>query len=346
MFNLDWDNSQPQVLCHPQYKSLVPKILEGLKPYSLENHFILFSSGTTGGDLKGYALSKEALFTNAKAVNEHFNLSKDDVWGLSLPIYHVGGLSVLARAHLLGNKIIDARGAWLKALDEVTITTVVPTQVYDLVKNGIKPSKNLRYLVVGGDFLSTSLQEKAQDLGWPVVRTFGMSEVSSQLASGNDLKVLPIHEVKTNAEKVLLVKSKSLFTLEFILGEKFKVTLASDLLDQDGFYMTKDRVEINHGTLKHLGRINDEVKISGHLVNLLELKNELSGFLLKHGLYNQMEFSLEDDERKGKKLVLLTLSHNQLTEEISKLIAPVKIDEVRLVNEFNRTDLGKLKKTN
>lgn len=355
MFDVDFDKIEPQLLAHDSQKHLAPEILSHLKKYDLRHHFILFSSGTTGGALKGYAVSKEALFTNADAVNKHFKLTRSDVSGLSLPTYHIGGLSVLARADLLGNKVIDARkwnpDTWSEKMKDVSITTVVPTQLYDLVQRKIKPSPALRYIIVGGDLLSAGLKDEAMKLSWPVIRTFGMSEVCSQLASAthtesDDLEILPIHQVKTDENKRLLIKSEALFTLQFKMGEKFEVQLAEELCDSEGFYKTSDRAEISGSTIHHLGRIGDEFKIAGHLVNFNTLRNELSTFLLKHHLYNQMEFSLQDDPRKGKKLVLLTLKtiSDENLSEISKLIAPVKIDEVCEVSSFERTALGKLKR--
>lgn len=354
MFNVDFKNPNPQIICHDQYKPLAPKILDGLRGYDLRDHFILFSSGTTGGDLKGYAVSKAALFANAKAVNQHFALSADDVWALSLPSYHIGGLSVLARAQLLGNRVVDARGwdpeRWSNDLRDVTITTIVPTQLYDLVRLKKSPSPNLRYVVVGGDFLSEALKVEALKLGWPVIRTFGMSEVCSQLAStktpaSNDLEVLPIHEIKVK-DKRLLVRSSALFTLEFTIGQSIRVTPAVDLCDEEGFYITKDQVDFSHGVFKHLGRIGDDFKIAGHLVDMSLLRNELSDLLIKNDLFGKLEFAVEDDERKGKKLVLLTIDEIDavILEDLAKRIAPVKIDEVRVLKEFARTDLGKLKK--
>ena len=64
-------------------------------------------------------------------------------------------------------------------------------------------------------------------------------------------------------------------------------------------------------------------------------------------LLNKMEFSIEEDARKGKKLVLLALPeamNDSVVEEISSRINPIKIDEVRVIPSFNRTFLGKLKK--
>lgn len=355
MFDIDFDRTELQVIVHPQYQELIPKILEGLKSYNLKNHFVLLSSGTTGGEIKGYALSKEALFANAQATNQHFNLTEKDVWGLSLPIYHVGGLSVLVRAHLLSNKVVDLRKwnpeSWIEDLKDVTITTIVPTQLYDLVKLNINAPKTLRYVVVGGDFLSSSLKAEALKLGWPVIRTFGMSEVCSQLAStdnpySDDLKIFPIHSVRTNQDGRLLVKSKSLFTLQFKMGNDFKVTMAKELCDPDGFYPTSDQAQIAGPSIKHLGRMGDEVKVAGHLVNLLSLKDILATYLMQKNMLGSIEFSLEDDDRKGMKLVLITLPHLEAAHtEIAHLIQPIKIDEIRILENFDRTSLGKLKRS-
>lgn len=354
MFNIDFENPAPQLICHPDLRIYEEEILKKLNPFFLRDHFILFSSGTTGGALKGYAVSKKALFANAEASNQHFQLTKDDVWGLSLPVYHIGGLSVLARAHLLKNKIVDARSwdpeSWNDKMKDVTITTIVPTQLHDLVQRGLRPSPKLRYIIVGGDFLSSKLKDEAIKLGWPVIRTFGMSEVCSQLANAtspasDDLVILPIHEAKIEDER-LMVKSKALFTLEFTMGDKFKISTAREL-SENGFYLTKDRAEISGKIIRPLGRFGDEFKVAGHLVNMNQLKDTLGEFLLERNLFNQMEFSVADDDRKGKKLVLLVLEEACSEEAITILrerIRPVRIDDVRVVTSFERTALGKLKK--
>lgn len=355
MFDVNFEVSAPQLICHPDLKKHESLILEKLNPYFLRDHFILFSSGTSGGDLKGYALSKKAIFANAEAVNKHFNLSKEDVWGLSLPVYHVGGLSVLARAYLSGSQVVDGRKwdplSWVAKMSDVTITTLVPTQLYDLVKLKIRPWEKLRFVVIGGDFLSSALKDKARELGWPVIRTYGMSEVSSQLASAikpdsDELIILSPHEVKTDDEQ-LLVKSKALFTLEFILGEKFIVNTARELSDSSGFYITKDRAHVQGNIITPLGRIGDEIKISGHLVDFLKLRETLANYLFRNNLYNQMELGVEDDARTGKKLILFAEKEalsKISADEITKLLKPVKVHEVRIVQELSRTSLGKFKK--
>ncbi|HXH29607.1 MAG TPA: AMP-binding protein [Bacteriovoracaceae bacterium] len=355
MFNLKLGREELQVNCHPQYQVEGQRISRELKDYDLANHYLLFSSGTTGHYLKGYALSQKALMANAKAVNEHFQLTSKDVWGLSLPVYHVGGFSVLMRAQLLGNNIVDCRQLdslqWLDKIKEVTISTIVPTQLHDLVMMKLEAPSKLKYLIVGGDLLSSELKQMAMDLGWPVIRTFGMTEVCSQLASASTvdsdiLHVLPIHRAKINQENRLLVKSPALFTLQFLQEEKLKIQTVADLSDQDGYYVTNDRVKLNNNIILPMGRFDAQYKISGHLVNFNYLRDAFYTFQLQHGHSGKMEFVLEEDVRKGKKLVLLHL-RNALDKEIlaaiGALILPVKIDEVREVKEFKRTELGKLR---
>lgn len=355
MFDVDFDNPAPQLICHPDLRKHESLILEKLNPFFLRDHFILFSSGTSGGDLKGYALSKKALFANAEAVNEHFRLTQNDVWGLSLPVYHVGGLSVLARAHLAKSQVIDGRKwdplTWVAKMQDVTITTLVPTQLYDLVNLNLRPWEKLRYVVIGGDFLGSALKARAIELGWPVIRTYGMSEVCSQLASAkvpssDDLVILPPHEAKIEDER-LLVKSKALFTLEFTMGQRFVVNTARELCTREGFYITKDRAKIAGNIITPLGRVGDELKISGHLVDFMKLRDTLTSFLLQHGYYNRMELGIEDDERTGKKLVLFAEEEalgKIPVDKISDVLKPVKIQEVRVVNQLSRTALGKFKK--
>lgn len=348
VFDVNFDEPL-KIITHPDLREARERLREELEGLGFTSHFAIFSSGTSSRELKGYILSEKAMTANAAAVNEWFSLTSQDVWGLSLPVYHVGGLSVLVRAKLLGNKVIDLRKwnpiGWQKTLrdENVTITTIVPTQLYDLVKNNLKAPRSLRYLIVGGDFLAEELENRARTLGWPVIRTYGMTEVCSQLASGkkpgDKLSVLPIHEVKTNSDSILQVKSSSLFTAVFILREKLTVIRAPD-----DFYTTQDKVLVQGRVIIPQGRQNQEIKVGGHLVSILSLKETLASVLLKNGNYGKAELMIEDDDRKGNRLVLVHTGLNQeALEDIKGAMRPAIFDEVRTVQSFTRTELGKLK---
>lgn len=353
VFDVNFDE-EFKILTHPHLKDAGSKLREELLSLDFTAHYALFSSGTSSKELKGYVLSEKALNINAEAVNTFFGLTKDDVWGLSLPVYHVGGLSVLIRARLLGNKVIDLRKwdplPWHKTLsqEQVTITTIVPTQLYDLVKLGLKSPASLKRIIVGGDFLPAALEMKARDLGWPVIRTYGMTEVGSQLASGgapgDKLQILPLHKVRLTPEGLLQVKTPSLFTAVFTLGEKLSIKFARRLCDQDDYYTTQDLVTISNNFLTPRGRINQEIKVAGHLTSLLSLKDSLGEVLLRNDAFGKAEILVEADERKGNRLILAHSGiSDELIQNIRNALSPAVIDEVRMVTEFHRTDLGKLK---
>lgn len=348
VFGVNFDE-EFRIVTHPDLAAARERLRSELAALDFTKHFAIFSSGTSSRELKGYILSEEALEANARAVNAWFGITEHDVWGLSLPVYHVGGLSVLVRARLLGNRVVDCRKwdpeRWFKTItdEKVTITTIVPTQLYDLVKSNFRSPESLRYIIVGGDFLPTSLEEKARALGWPVIRTYGMTEVCSQLASGrkpgDPLQVLPIHEVRTNPEGILEVKSPALFTAVFTLGEKLKLTFR-----EGEYYTTQDRVQISGNTITPKGRLNQEIKVAGHLTSVLTLKDALASVLLENNLFGKAELLIEPDERKGNRLVL---SHMGISDEmllkIKAALTPANIDEVRRISHFERTALGKLK---
>jgi O-succinylbenzoic acid--CoA ligase len=343
-----------KIITHPDLASQRERLRNELSGQNFNSHFAIFSSGTSSKELKGYILSEQAMNANAKAVNQWFDLSSEDVWGLSLPVYHVGGLSVLVRARLLGNKVIDLRKweptRWYRTLSEkkITITTIVPTQLYDLVKENLKAPSALRYLIVGGDFLPSELETRARNLGWPVIRTYGMTEVCSQMASGKNpgdpLSVLPIHEVRTNSEGILQVKSPALFSAVFTLGEKFSIKFSDDVLDSEGFYTTQDRVSLSDRMLVPQGRMNQEIKVAGHLTSVLTLKDTLATVLLSDGQFGKAEIVVETDERKGNRLVLMHMSlGKEMLLKITEALRPAVIDEMREISAFEKTALGKVK---
>lgn len=352
MFNIDFNQETAQFFYHPRYKDIAGQIFGDL--HFLKKHFILFSSGTTSISPKGYAVSTEALLANAQAVNSFFNLTSNDIWGLSLPYYHIGGLSVIARSYLLGSKLVELNDGWdpyewTKKVDTegVSITTVVPTQVYDLVKNRIPAPAKLRLIIVGGDFLSSKLFEEASALGWPIIKTFGMTEVCSQLASSSpenpkDLTLLPLHQVKVDQEERLWVKSPAMYTLEFLFkDEQTHMIEAQSRLDADGFFPTSDRAVLENNIFIHQGRLDDQIKINGRLTSLHSLKEILYNYALNHQLFGHLELKLTEDERSGKVIEILSdLPINQ--DEIISLLAPARL-RFRTVEKLARTDLGKFK---
>jgi o-succinylbenzoate---CoA ligase len=112
---------------------------------------VLFETSGSSGNPKWVALSKQALLVSAAAVNQHLQVTRKSCWGLALPLNHVGGFSIVARAYEAGCRLEKTDRRWEStffrdwlASAEITHTSLVPTQVHDLVKANLTAPSTLR----------------------------------------------------------------------------------------------------------------------------------------------------------------------------------------------------------
>lgn len=341
-------------------KADASKLLNFWKSCDFNSHAFITSSGTTSFDnIKSYALSYEAIKVNAYSVNSLINASSSDRWLSSLPIYHVGGLSIYARAILSSSEVISVKDKWnpltfckTLARENIQFCSIVPTQLHDIVTQGIHCPDCLKAIFVGGDYTPKVLYQKAIKLGWPIYITFGMTEVCSQLATASAgdypsmLPVLNIHDVKL-FDGVLGIKSRSLFSAYFYLEKDRFIQKLPNLTD--GYFITQDlaRIEIlNKETLiRPLGRVGDEVKINARLVNLLPIKNLFADICDELAILNRAELVIVDDERAGKCFELwieneIKAVEPKIKDGLSK--KDIKIKRVKFFDKLARNHMGKL----
>lgn len=285
-------------------------------PAPLASHVCFATSGSTG-EPKWIALSKAALLASARAVNEHLGVNSDACWGLALPVHHVGGFGVAARAFAAGCRFAafpnrwDPEGyaKWL-AETEVTHTSLVPTQVHDLAKSGLRPPAALRAVVVGGGRLDETTGRAARDLGWPVLASFGMTETASQIATQRPadlaapyqpapLPLLPGWRADTAPDGRLRVAGPALFSGTLVRhGNRW----AYQPRDGDWF-LTSDIVLLDERGLTPLGRADALVKVLGELVDPTAIEREL--IAASHGAIDpaSLVIAAVHDDRAGRKLI-------------------------------------------
>ena len=151
---------------------------------------IIYTSGTTGRP-KGALLTYGNYWWSA--VGSAFNLGThaDDRWLVVLPLFHVGGLSIVLRAAIYGITIVLQRGfepgAANQAIDQsgVTIASVVSTMLQRLLDTrGDRPyPAALRCMLLGGGPAPAPLLAACAARGVPVVQTYGLTEAASQVAT-------------------------------------------------------------------------------------------------------------------------------------------------------------------
>ncbi len=150
---------------------------------------IIYTSGTSGKP-KGAVLTYGNLFYSALASAYHIGHLPDDKWLCVLPLYHVGGLSILIRAVLYGITVdlrrrFDAEEInYALTHDSVTLVSLVPTMLYRLLDTRRESwSSRLRLVLVGGAAASVDLIERCGEAGIAVATTYGLSEAASQVAT-------------------------------------------------------------------------------------------------------------------------------------------------------------------
>lgn len=331
-------------------KALLPSDWE--RYHDFPAHIWLATSGTSSKDssIKWVALSKQAFLTSAQAVNQHIGSSKEDIWLNPLPLFHVGGLSIFARAYLSGAKV-ETLPKWdPKRLVETkaTLTSLVPAQVFDLIELKIPSPPSLRAIFVGGGALSDSLYEAACNLGWRLMPTYGMTECASQVATaslcGRELQILPHIHCTLSEEGLLQIKSESLLTgyLE-ISPDKFVWRDPK----QEGMFTTEDKCILEGNTLRFSGRIHDWIKIGGENVCLFHLEQHFER--LKPIGCDAVLFASKD-ERLGAIIVAAVARKDSgaiepLLEKFNETVMPYeKIRKVHIVEEIPRNALGKVVK--
>jgi O-succinylbenzoic acid--CoA ligase len=155
-----------------------------------EWHSIVYTSGTTGRP-KGAILTYGNHWWSAVASALNLGLEADDAWLACLPLFHVGGLSILLRSVICGmTAVVQPRFDAVEvnqAIDEqgVSIVSVVSTMLDRmLTERGDRPyPSTLRCVLLGGGPAPLPLLERAIAAHVPVVQTYGLTETASQVVT-------------------------------------------------------------------------------------------------------------------------------------------------------------------
>ena len=312
-------------------------VQEHARRYGLSGH-LFRTSGTTGG-AKWVHLTDAAVQASAQAACDHLRITSSEVWLRALPQFHVGGFMIGERARVSGSQVRDLFGPWdaasfMSALAQrVTASSLVPTQLFDLVALNTSPPASLRLVLVGGAALEDKLYDRAVSLGWPVLRTFGMTETASQLATETSvgsgaLEALPGWTLRTDDEQILSIKGPALFS--------GYLTQQGGYAETGEWFRSSDKVLLSDRNLTPLGRANRVVKVLGELVNLEEIEKELPVVIVPR-----------EAERRGQELFAVTedksLAIDQVRAWNASTIGPRRISGLVRLSKIPRNALGKVK---
>ena len=151
--------------------------------------FVVVPTSGSSGTPRGVILTRQNAAAAVDASQRRLGNRQEDRWLLTLPLFHVGGLSIVWRSLSAGGSIrllprfeTDAVVAALRDR-AVTMASLVPTMLHRILERDPGPYNGLRAILLGGAPASTELVQRALFAGLPVLQTYGMTETASQVAT-------------------------------------------------------------------------------------------------------------------------------------------------------------------
>lgn len=315
---------------------------------------ILATSGS-GGRPKACVLSRRAFAASAGASRRVLPLGSTDRWLLSMPLAHVGGLSIILRCVRAGAGIVidqdegfDA-DRFLDVVDDhaVTIASLVPTMLKRVLERTFDPPSTLRAILVGGAHAPPQLLEAARERGLTVLPTYGLTEACSQVATR------PLHLACESAHENADVIGPPLPGTQLrISNGEIQVrgpTLLSGYVDDeapissDGWLRTGDTGELDaRGWLRVTGRIDQQIVSGGENVDPGEVEAALRAVV---GLRDVCVVGLADPEW-GQAVVAVVVGdadEDLMRESCRARLAPFKRPKLYVRQDrLPRTASGKI----
>lgn len=295
---------------------------------------VIHTSGTTSGP-RPVALTYGNWLWSALGSAVALGVDPRERWLCTLPLSHVGGLSILLRSAIYATTTIlhdrfDAEAAADEIASRATLVSVVPTTLARLLDAGLHEPPTLRAALVGGASIPPALLQRAAAAGVPTVTTYGLTEACSQVTTGGP--PLFCTRVKIGPAREILVAGP---------------TVAPGAAGADGWLHTGDEGALDaDGTLTVTGRAGDTIVTGGENV----APAEVEAVLESHPAVAEAAVHGAPDPRWGERVVATVVLHPDAAATDDELagycrvrLAGYKVPKAfSFAAELPRTSSGKL----
>ncbi|MCA1657362.1 MAG: AMP-binding protein, partial [Actinobacteria bacterium] len=295
---------------------------------------VVHTSGTTAGP-RAIELTYGNWLWSALGSAAALGVDPADKWLCTLPLVHVGGLSILLRSAIYATTVVlherfDAAAAADEIATRATLVSVVPTTLARLLEAGLRHPPALRAALVGGAPIPPALLARAAAVGVPTVSTYGLTEACSQVTTGGP--PLFCTRVRIGAGREILVAGP---------------TVAPGAVAADGWLHTGDEGELDDvGNLTVTGRAGDTIITGGENV----APAEVEAVLAAHPDIEEAAVHGAPDAEWGQRVVATVVlrAGKTATEDDLRGYCRVRLAGYKVPKEFRfspdlpRTESGKL----
>ena len=323
---------------------------------------VIYTSGTTGRP-KGAMLTVGNFWWSAVGSALNLGMIPRDRWLACLPLFHVGGLSILVRSAIYGITAVVHDGFDAAKVNaeidkgDVSIVSVVALMLERMLDS--RPDKpyppDLRCILLGGGPAPRMLLERCASLQIPVVQTYGLTETCSQVATispddairklGSAGKPLYPNELRISDSGEILVRGPVVMAGYAGLPAETEAALA------DGWLHTGDAGSIDDdGFLYILDRRDDLIITGGENVYPAEVEAVLSS----HPSVAEAGVIGANDSSWGQRVVAIVRLKDSAHQDEMSLTAHCaeRLGSFKIPREFHftatalpRTAAGKLRRS-
>jgi o-succinylbenzoate---CoA ligase len=303
---------------------------------------IVRTSGTTGG-AREVPLTYGNFLWSALGSAVALALDPAERWLCTLPLVHVGGLSIVLRSAIYATTaVVHERfeaDAALEALmeREITVVSVVATTLTRLLDAGLSHPPALRCALAGGGPVPAGLVDRARAAGVVVCQTYGLTEACSQVAT----QAPGERDADAGAP---------LFCTRVAVGDDGEILVSGPTVSPavgGGVLATGDRGELlPGGALRVIGRKADTIITGGENV----APSEVEAVLERHpGVVEAGVHGVADAEWgeavHARVVVREAVSADELRAHCASLLAAHKVPKrIEFVDALPRTASGKLQR--
>jgi len=310
--------------------SFTASTLPNGRPMQDGDALVIASSGSTGSP-KGIIHTHSSILSGAQASASRLQLNASDHWLVCIPVSHVGGFSVIARALHTGAALtllpaFDVAAVQEAAKNGATHTSLVATAL-SRIDNSLFKS-----ILLGGSSAPDNLPSN-------VVTTYGMTETGGGVVYNGE----PLDNVE------IKIVDGEIFLRCPMLMRAYRDDQSIPI--EDGWYATGDLGEIlDDGKLSVHGRQTDLIITGGENVWPSVVENSLAS----HPMVNQVVVRGMPDTTWGQRIVAYVVLNDSVQTSEAKLLFDFR-DHVKqslpafcapqqivVLTEIPRTSLGKV----